>query len=118
MAATEQRNIEKQRKTKEVIHFRRQRPTLNRDRSYQPPAIFNQLLSRGKFTEQFKRFLFHKNEPARLSVFAQTFAITGKNGPFPSFRDFYLRKNKQTFCYQWLTTYCLTLIQSLRTTRK
>ena len=46
MAGTEQCNIEKQRKTKEVIHVRRQRPTLNRGRSYELPAILNQLLSR------------------------------------------------------------------------
>ena len=32
--------------------------------------------------------------------------------------DFYLRKNKQWFCYQWLTTYYLTLTQSLRATKK
>ena len=46
MAGTEQCNIEKQGKTKVVVHIRRQRPTLNRDRSYELPAIFNQLLLR------------------------------------------------------------------------
>ena len=32
--------------------------------------------------------------------------------------DFYLRKNKQTFCYQWLTSYYHTLTQSLRANKK
>ena len=34
------------RKIKEVIRNRRQRPTLNRDGDYEPPAILNRLLSR------------------------------------------------------------------------
>ena len=92
MAGREQCNIEKQRKTKVVVHIRRQRPTLNRDRSYELPAIFNQLLLRDLFTEQFKRFLFDKNEPARLSIFAQTFAITGKNRPFVSCKNSHFKK--------------------------
>ena len=32
--------------------------------------------------------------------------------------DFYLRKNKQTFCYQWLTSYYHTLTQSLKANKK
>ena len=86
MAGTEQCNIEKQRKTKEVVHIRRQRPTLDRDRSYELPAIFNQLLSRDLFTEQLKKFLIDKSEPTRLSIFAQTFAITGKNSKNSHFK--------------------------------
>ena len=40
----------------------------------------------------FKRFLFHKNEPARFSIFAQTFAITGQNRPFLSCKNSHFKK--------------------------
>ena len=40
----------------------------------------------------FKTFLFHKNEPARFSIFAQTFAITGKNRPFLSCKNSHFKK--------------------------
>ena len=40
------------RKIKKVIHNRHQRPTLNRDGDYEPPAILNRLLSRDKFPRQ------------------------------------------------------------------
>ena len=40
----------------------------------------------------FKRFLFHKNEPARFSIFAQTFAITSQNRPFLSCKNSHFKK--------------------------